>query len=144
MKAFPSLSYDKNFKITSPENPDYNCIAWTYGKVNCWMWPNEDSDGVDYWPNNYLGGPDVKAFIEAFKKIGYEVCENDELEDGFLKIALYTIPHTTECTHAARQLNNGCWTSKLGSSNDIQHSTPYSIQGRLYGNVYCILKTKIT
>lgn len=90
LTAFPGLRYDSGFQITSPSNPDYNCIAWAFAKDDCWMWPEEDADGVN--------------------------------------------------VHAARQLNSGLWTSKLGESNDIQHSTPYTIQGRLYGKVACILR----
>jgi hypothetical protein len=55
---------------------------------------------------------------------------------------LYVTPNTTECTHAARQLSNGCWTSKLGKLNDIQHGTPESIEGTEYGIVYCFMKRK--
>ena len=25
---FPKLATDKNFKLTSPINPNYNCLAW--------------------------------------------------------------------------------------------------------------------
>ena len=29
-QAFPGLKADKNFKLTSPATPNYNCIAWAY------------------------------------------------------------------------------------------------------------------
>lgn len=144
IKAFPALQYDEGFLLTSPENPDYNCIAWAYGTDKCWMWPENEYDGVSTWPNDYTGSPDIEAFMKAFADAGYEECEDAEQEPMYTKIALYTYPHTQECTHAARQLPNGLWTSKLGSSYDIQHSTPYVIQGRLYGNVYCLMKKKMT
>ena len=100
LKAFPGLRYDGGFRITSPEDADYNCIAWAYGRKDCWLWPDEDVDGVEVWPQNSKG----------------------------------------DCTHAARQLTDGMWTSKLGPSFDICHSSPYTIQGRLYGMVVCILR----
>ena len=137
--AFPGLRYDTRFKITSPPNTDYNCIAWAFGKDNCWMWPEEDADGVSEWPHNACGNTSIEAFIEAFTAEGYELCTEDSKEVGTRKVALYCYPGTTECTHAARQLDNGLWTSKLGESYDIQHSTPYTIQGRIYGNVACLL-----
>ena len=102
------------------------------------MWPDEDADGVSVWPDQ-TAETDIRSFVEAFKRVGFEECENDMLEDGKQKVVLYCYPGTNECTHAARQLKNGMWTSKLGESNDIQHSTPYTIQGRIYGNVACIL-----
>ena len=43
------------------------------------------------------------------------------------------------CTHAARRLPNGLWTSKLGYYHDIQHSTPQSLEGYIYGKVYCYM-----
>ena len=125
--------------MTSPEDPDYNCIAWAFGRKDCWMWPDEEVDGVSVWPKNEQDSTDLRIFIEAYKSQGYEVCNNDEYEAGKEKIALFAYPESNECTHASRQLTNGTWTSKLGPSFDIVHSTPYTIQGRLYGKVACIL-----
>lgn len=144
IEVFPGLKNDPDFKITSPYNPDYNCIAWAYHYDNRWMWPGgvdkKTVDGFRFWPEGVEDTTDVAAFIEAFRKKGYEVCSNSEFEDGFRKIALYVKPGTTECTHAARQLRSGKWTSKLGRSQDIQHGTPYSIEGDVYGVVHCIMK----
>ncbi len=142
LNAFPGLRYDSEFRITSPSNPDYNCIAWALGKDDCWMWPEQDADGVSVWPENSLGQTSIQAFVEAFECLGFERCDNADAEDGVLKVALYCYPNTDECTHASRQLKNGLWTSKLGESNDIQHSSPYTIQGRYYGNVACVLRRR--
>lgn len=142
--AFPKLKSDVDFKITSPVNPNYNCIAWAYHYTDRWMWPGgieyKICDGFCYWPDGVEDSTDVSAFIKAFEKIGFSVCDSCDFEDGYRKIALYVIPGTKECTHASRQLSNGKWTSKLGESNDIQHGTPYTIEGNVYGTVYCIMK----
>ena len=45
-KAFPGLQYDAGFQITSPEDVDYNCIAWSFGRNDIWMWPDDDIDGA--------------------------------------------------------------------------------------------------
>lgn len=139
LKAFPGLRYDDGFQITSPEDTDYNCIAWAFGRKDCWMWPDEDTDGVSVWPQGATEDLRVQTFINAFKSLGYDVCDNDEYEVDKEKVALYAYPESEECTHAARQLDSGIWTSKLGPSFDISHSTPYTIQGRIYGMVCCIL-----
>lgn len=141
---FPKLADDANFKITSPQTPNYNCIAWAYNYNDRWMWPDPSTpivlDGVFYyWPDEVTKTPDVDSFIEAFRKKGYEICDNADFDEGFQKIALYVKPGTKECTHAARQLRNSFWTSKLGRGNDIQHGTPYTIEGNDYGVVYCIM-----
>lgn len=141
-RVFPGLKYDVEFHITSPENADYNCIAWSFGKNDMWLWPDEDMDGVTAWPNNDTD-TDIHTFIKAYESQGYKVCDSDEREEGFEKVALYALPDSDECTHASRQLPSGLWTSKLGSSFDICHSTPYTIQGRVYGVVVCILYRRI-
>ena len=79
-------------------------------------------------------------FVDAFRLKGYEKCSLPDFEEGYRKIALYITPGTTKCTHAARQLSSGLWTSKLGEAYDIQHDTPQSIEGSIYGCVYCYMK----
>ena len=142
LKAFPGLRYDGGFSITSPEDADYNCIAWAFGRKDCWMWPDEERDGVDVWPQGCEGDASIRTFIDAYRKQGYDVCDDDSYVTGTEKIALYAYPDSEECTHAARQLTNGMWTSKLGPSFDISHGSPYTIQGRLYGQVVCIMQRK--
>lgn len=144
ISLFQSLRYDKDFKLTSKCNPAYNCIAWAYGIDNRWMWPNTGDypflDGVSYWPDDSVMKPTIENFINAFRLKGYECCDNGDFEEGYQKVALYAKPKSDECTHAARQLRNGCWTSKLGEIEDIQHGTAYSIENQEYGEVRCFLK----
>lgn len=144
--VFPNLSDDPYFEITSNETPKYNCIAWAYHITDRWMWPNTGEyaflDGVHYWPSDKIMDCDVRNFIDAFKLKGYQLCHDGDFEEGFRKVAFYVTPDTTECTHAARQLTNGKWTSKLGRSNDIQHGTPEAIENYDYGKVYCFMKRK--
>ncbi len=109
---------------------------WPQGLLDV---PDEDTDGVSVWPQGATEDLRVQTFINAFKSLGYDVCDNDEYEVDKEKVALYAYPESEECTHAARQLDSGIWTSKLGPSFDISHSTPYTIQGRIYGMVCCIL-----
>jgi hypothetical protein len=49
------------------------------------------------------------------------------LEPGFLKVALYGTGLTY--THAARQLADGKWTSKLGKGEDIEHDSSNNMFG---------------
>ena len=145
---FPGLKNDSHFQLTSPYDPNYNCIAWAYGSYkDRWMWPPKGSpayvlDAVTYWPNENAS-ENVEEFIHALQEgKGYEVCKSADFENGFQKIALYVMKGTKICTHAARQLTTGFWTSKLGREQDIQHETPYTIEGDIYGEVYCIMRRK--
>lgn len=76
--------------------------------------------GTGYWPEGVQREETVNAFIELFKMQGYEVTDNDTLETGYLKIAIFCNSQNKP-THAARQLTNGSWTSKLGRSYDVEH-----------------------
>ena len=137
---FPNLKQDENFKITSPYNPCYNCISWALGKSNVWTWPNTpgERDGFMTWENALGYSEDVNTFIEYYETQGYSVCNAEEQEVG--TIALYTIGN--DCKHVARKIANGLWTSKLGPYHDIQHSTPQSLEGDMYGTVHCYMKKR--
>ena len=91
------------------------------------------------WPDDNAS-TEVERFVDAFRLKGYEKCSTPDFEEGYRKIALYITPGTTKCTHVARQLSSGFWTSKLGEAYDIQHGTPQSIEGGIYGCVYCYMK----
>lgn len=68
--AFPGLRYDDGFRITSPEDADYNCIAWALGRKDCWLWPDEDTDGVSIWPQTDEGDFGVQTFIIGERNLG--------------------------------------------------------------------------
>jgi hypothetical protein len=129
---FPNLTA-ANHRITSPATSDYNCIAWSAYDTERWWQP-----GV-YWPVDVPSWDYGLATLEqAFRALGYEKCEGDGLEVGFEKVALYGSELTY--THAARQLADGKWTSKLGRGEDIEHETPDDVAGGLYGKVAGFMK----
>ena len=135
---FPLLRKE-GYEVTSPAERDYNCIAWAFGDKSRWWWP--DKYLQYYWPPNVKRDETLESFIEAFKNMGFEICEKAEREEGFEKISIYSKPDHTP-THAARQLENGKWTSKLGQSEDIEHNFD-SITGPCYGSVAVIMKRPI-
>lgn len=143
-KQFPLLAGDNNFEISSPKTPDYNCLAWALHFDNRWMQPPSITlppmDSVYYWPEGALQGTSIDCLVDAYRKKGFVICDNPDFEKEYQKIALYFHPENGDWTHAARQLRNGFWTSKMGSSHDIQHSSPYVLEGAIYGKVYCIMR----
>lgn len=145
LELFPKLQSDAAFEITSPETDCYNCIAWACERNDLWIWPplpGIPPEENEYWPDGIPENIDVSSFVKVFQSFGFEQCENDKYEEGFTKVALYVYADSTTCSHAARQMRDGTWTSKLGTSNDIKHSKPQSISGPFYGNVYCFMKRK--
>ena len=124
---FPQLTAH-NHRVTSPPSQDYNCIAWAAGDFARWWEP-----GV-YWPASTPPGDyGIGVLIIAFQARGYEPCADGELEVGFDKVALYG--DATFYTHAARQLPDGKWTSKLGPAEDIEHDSPEAVAGGVYGEI---------
>jgi hypothetical protein len=67
---------------------------------------------------------------------------NASLEPGFEKVALYAF-NFLAYTHAARQIPNGKWTSKLGKMQDIEHDTPEDVAEGVYGEVARIMKRRL-
>jgi hypothetical protein len=78
----------------------------------------------------------MDAFIQAYRTKGYEVCKDGTLEAGVEKLAIFGIlmsDGTILPTHAALQLESGEWTSKMGSLEDIKHTTVNDVNGPVYG-----------
>jgi hypothetical protein len=132
-KEFPNARIF-GYKITSNPSSKYNCIAWAAGDSTAW-WTY--LPGYK-WSDTVKREPSVERLIEVFNEMGYKKCNTDSLEEGYEKIAIYA--NSGVWTHAARQLANGHWTSKLGYEEDIEHSTPDALTNSDYGIVYCIMK----
>ena len=137
-KDFPQLT-PQNHRVTSPETEEYNCIAWAAGEQDRFWWPVYNPTA--YWPLPIPQQVTVRAFVEAFGTLGYQVCGDGALEDGFEKVALY-VDQRTRPTHMARQCSDGTWTSKLGQSFDISHNTPRDVNGPKYGFISTFMKRR--
>jgi hypothetical protein len=137
-EAFPGLR-NTRYSVRSPRSPRYNCVAWAAGDSSRWWWPVHPPQAPYYWPSGIPNQITLESFILAFESLGYAVCEGSELERGFEKVALYASSYNVP-THAARQLESGVWTSKLGERVDIEHATVSALQGSRYGAVARILR----
>lgn len=125
-------------------DPDrgYNCIAWAAGESHRHWWPPLHIGSFEYWPDGVPALETVLAFVQAFESIGYTRCDHTDLEDGVEKVAIFVSQRTGRPSHAARQLESGRWTSKLGVGIDIEHEELAAVGGeeRLsYGDVVAIL-----
>ena len=129
---FPNLKPEEYGK-ESPESPHYNCIAFAAGVTNRWWWPRlpkgPRGPAPRYaWPLGAPTEPNVEAFVKAFETLGYSVCDNGDLEEGFEKIAIYDHLANAKEFHASRQLDNGWWISKFGPYKDLEHKTAEAIE----------------
>lgn len=131
---FPQLTA-ANSRLTSPYDDSYNCIAWAAEDTDHWWWP--DAMGQHYWPLDAPREETLNAFVQAYRLQGYTECSDANLEPGKQKVAIYTDRNGTP-THAARQLSDGWWASKLGQQIDIEHEFA-ALDGPAYGTVAVIL-----
>lgn len=133
-RDFPRLTAE-NCRPTSPYDEGYNCIAWAAGDTEYWWWP--DAMGQAYWPPDVPRAETIEAFVQAFGLQGYTQLSDDAVEPQKQKVAIYTDP-SGKPTHAARQLPDGWWASKLGQQIDIEHELA-ALDGPAYGTVAVIL-----
>ncbi|MBX9582766.1 MAG: hypothetical protein K2X87_20870 [Gemmataceae bacterium] len=130
--AFPDLTATNHY-VTSPATSEYNCIAWAAGFSDEPWWPSGDP-AVAYWPPSAPQEVTLPAFVAAFATLGYSPCPDGVVEPGYGKVALYTLGGVP--THAARQLPDGRWSSKLGNWYDIAHA----LDGPVYGSPALFLR----
>jgi len=135
---FPNL-IESNHNITSDASAEYNCFSWAADETTRRWEP--DQMEINYWPQGVAREMRMEAFIEAYGTRGYSQCDSIKVEEGFEKIMLYAGEDGTP-THAAKQLPNGRWTSKLGNFEDIEHETPACLEGPLYALASVCLKRR--
>ena len=130
-----------NHQVTSPRKNRYNCIAWAAGCDDRWWWPANNY----YWPQGVPRQVTLDAFAAAFETLGYERCASSSAQAGYEKVAIYAKSDNGVLvpTHAARQLPDGSWTSKLGALEDIEHHQPDDVNGPIYGRVALFLRRPI-
>lgn len=135
-KDFPQLAFVAYAK-TSEADPGYNCVAWAAGDTS----RNWTDLVEDYWPPGAIRDPEIAALVSVFGLLGYHHCADGTLETGYEKVALYA--DGDEWQHAARQLPDGQWTSKLGKGEDIRHPSPADVAGKQYGQVVCYMRRRV-
>lgn len=134
-RHFPHLA-SLGYVATSAADARYNCVAWATGDTTR-NWDCTRPGG--YWPPGADPGETVDHLIALFRLQGYEVCTDGEPEPDSEKVALFA-DADGEWQHAARQLSNGQWTSKLGELEDIVHPRLDAVVSSDYGQVVCYLR----
>lgn len=132
----------KDYKIIPiPKNTeidDFNCHAYVVDIYNDWCGASEKS-----WPYLKISRyPTLENYIKYFGMFGYNMCETDEYEENFNKIAIFI--NKKYVTHSAKQFGNK-WRSKLGEYYIIEHELEWltGYDAKNYGEIGAILKRKI-
>src|SRR5437588_9047776 len=111
-EVFPGLAAG-GYRVTSPRDRDYNCIAWAAGETHAWWWPGQDVS-KEYWPPGVPREQTRDAFVAAFATLGYAVCEGEAPEAGYEKIALFA-DAAGRPTHAP-----GNWPAAVGPASSAR------------------------
>jgi hypothetical protein len=93
----------------------------------------------NWWPEGVEKTMSPDALIEAFKAVGFTLCDNRDLEESFDKVVLYKNEVKNEWTHAARIISETTEHSKFGESFDGTHSHGVFC-GTIYGIPYAFMK----
>jgi len=130
---YPGLR-GSGWQVTSERTRQYNCISYAaYDTRRPWFpWK------YFYWPPGAKKEDTIEGWISAFHVLAYKPCDDESLEDGYEKIAIYALDGLPK--HVARQLESGTWTSKLGNDEDISHNTLEALEGEFYGKVVLLMK----
>jgi hypothetical protein len=126
-KLFPLLTdYEL---IPNSESMEYNCISHTLNINNDISWP---FDNNNYWPVSR--DLTKESFDKFYEFHGFEKMNllDFSYDPKYIKVALYTnkgIP-----THAAIQVDEFFWESKIGELGIIKHDL-FEIEDNVYGEV---------
>lgn len=136
---FPN-SFTEPFIETSPEDLNYNCVAWAVGDVNRWWEPDPDCE-TTYWPTNVPQELTIHALKLAYQTLNFKECNTGSFEQGIHKIAIFSTDKIYY-SHVCKQIDTLYWSSKLGRGMDVKH-TLFSLENGLYGDVVCFMQKQI-
>ena len=138
VNLFPNL-VPQNFSITSPDDPGYNCVAWSVDDITKWWEP--DPFKLYYWPPGIPRKYTFAAYESVYKMLDYVECNNDEsYESGFQKVALFV--KSKDRMHVSKQVDSERWSSKLGGKVDIEHPL-HGLEDSIYGTIASIMKKPV-
>jgi type VI secretion system secreted protein VgrG len=126
-QQFPDLG--SAFEVLGPAPPTYNCIAHSLGYGDRWINPQTGSasEPLALMDSRYQAHGWLRASTPTWDR-----------EPGKQKVVLDALRNADgsirEVTHAARQEDDGTWSSKLGQGALIRHATPDALRGPLYGD----------
>jgi hypothetical protein len=119
LNAFPLLDVDFTI-VTDEPSGIYNCISWTVGVTNNWLWPGSTLADFDSFYAQFSLFRKTKGHVAAW---GFD---NNSMTHGCISGA----------THGP------CWESKCGSLARIQHCLN-ELNGPSYGHVIAYYTWKI-
>ncbi len=131
VESFPALNRNDVW-VTAPEDPNYNCLAWTLGNTKNWVWP---------WRYSPVSESDFNIFYDS---------------QGFRPWRSPLVPKiggwgktVKQMTHGSVKYDGGklarpdLWESKLGGYLRITHAER-GLEGALYGSLLINYSPKVS
>ncbi|MBT93221.1 MAG: hypothetical protein CMA60_00135 [Euryarchaeota archaeon] len=123
---FPGLTVE----IVERFDNSFNCIAWTIGVRDRWVW-NEIDLNMD-------GTSSFSEFVAFYARHGLAPtsieAEADVAIFGFEKNGVIDVKH------GARRESSGMWLSKMGQGGIIRHDNLRVFQGSPYGDLLLMFR----
>jgi len=126
-RAFPHLEYEILDRYTRV----YNCIAYTIGVTNRWVW-NE----VDF---NKDGTAAYTEFIRFYDLHGFEPTPDESQAE--ICIYGFITNGNIDVKHGSRK-NGDWWYSKMGSGDLLRHKEMDVFRGSSYGEPLLMFRRK--
>ena len=138
---FPNSKYE-DFIESGSADSDYNCISWTCGEVNTWLWPQESDNDIK-WFDKLYNNETVSSAFGNYKRADGSLkytrqganAENSAVDIwGIIGNGEFTFTHGS-----IRKSTDGIphgydWESKCGSIQQIFHPRN-ALRGDGYGQV---------
>ncbi len=123
--GFPRLGDE--YEVLAPATARYNCIGWSLGDTSSWVWPRQAGQPAT------LDDFDSLYAYHGYRRVNRLDYRPDPDQDRVVLYARGREDGGADVTHAARQLRDGSWSSKLGSLPLIRHLHPDDVAGPSYG-----------
>lgn len=134
-KLFPLLNdYEL---INNSESDNYNCISHTLGIKDKWSWSYDKNEIYEYDYDHYWPVRcelTKESFDDFYEYHGFEKIKllDFSYNPKYTKVVLYT--NNGVPTHAAIQINEFFWESKIGMFGILRHDL-FEIENDVYGEV---------
>jgi hypothetical protein len=127
LQYYPHL----NVEVVERFNSTYNCIAWSIGINDRWVWEEIDL--------NENGVSAFSEFVQFYRKHGYELTNLENEAD----VALYgqKVGSGILVKHAAKRDPNGRhWQSKMGQGAVLRHRDLSAFKDSPYGTPVALFR----
>jgi hypothetical protein len=128
--GFPRLGDE--YEVMGEGSVAYNCIGWSVGNTTAWVWPGQAGQDIQ------LADFDSLYSYYGFRRVAGLDYKPVPGSDKVVLYALRRADGSISLTHAALQLRDGSWSSKLGSLPLIRHLHPDDVAGPSYGVPYVL------